>query len=66
MRIRVNGEPREVEPGLTLAGLLVRLGIPTARVAVAVNGRVIPRGDLPGTPLAEADEIEVITAVAGG
>ena len=66
MRIRVNGDSLEVEAGLTAAALLERLQLGTERVAVAINGRVVPRGELPGTPLAEADEIEVIHAVAGG
>jgi sulfur carrier protein len=65
MRIRVNGKPRDVEAGLTVAALLVALGVPE-RVAVAVNGRVVPRSEFPRTPLADRDDVEIIHAVAGG
>ena len=66
MRLTVNGESREVEPGTTIAGLVGLLGADSRRVAVAVNGTVIPRASHPDRVLAEGDEIEVIEPVGGG
>lgn len=66
MRVRLNGESREVEPGLTVARLIESLGLGPGRVAVAVNAEVVPRAEHASRALCEGDEIEVIHAVAGG
>lgn len=66
MRIRLNGEPREIESGLTVAQLLESLGFGTGPVAVAVNAEVVPRAEHAGRALRDDDEVEIIHAVAGG
>jgi len=66
VRIRVNGTAREIETGLTVAGLLADLDLGPGRIAVAVNGRSRPRAGHDTHRLAEGDEVEVIHAVAGG
>ena len=66
MRVSVNGEPRDVPEGGTLAGLLDELGVSRQRVAVAVNAATVPRRDLDARPLAEGDAVEIIEAVGGG
>ena len=43
--ITVNGEPRELPSGATVAGLLDALGVRGGRgMAVAVDAEVVPRG----------------------
>jgi sulfur carrier protein len=66
--VSVNGEPRQLEPGATVASVVELLsGAPDGRgVAVAVGGEVVPRGAWPTTPLRDGVEIEVVTAVQGG
>ncbi len=67
MNVAVNGRPRELAPGLTLAELLAELGLAApAGVAVAVNARVVTRAAFASHALADGDEIEIIRAVAGG
>lgn len=66
MKLTVNGKPMETDPGITVEGLLARLALPPRRLAVAVNGEVLPRSEHPAQVLREGDEIEVIQAVAGG
>lgn len=67
MLLVVNGEKRSFEPPpATVEDLVGALGLPTARVAVEVNGRVIKRADRPTHPLAEGDLVEVVTLVGGG
>ena len=67
VRVSINGESRELATGTTVADVVAALG-PAARrgIAVAVNDDVVPRADWPGTVLADADRVEVLTAVQGG
>jgi sulfur carrier protein len=64
--IVVNGEPNEIAPGTTVAGLVASLTGSGAGVAVAVNGEVVPRGAWSGVRLGAGDRVEVLTAVQGG
>ena len=66
MRLRLNGENIETEPGITVEALLERLEIRSRRVAVAVNGQVSPRSEHADQVLCDGDDVEVIHAVAGG
>ena len=66
MKLTVNGKSLETDPGITVEDLLARLALPPRRLAVAVNGEVLPRSEHPAQVLCEGDEIEVIQAVAGG
>lgn len=66
--VLVNGEPREVEDGTTIAALVETLGVsPGARgVAVALEAEVVPRGEWAGRVLREGAQVEVVTAIQGG
>lgn len=72
MTLTVNGDPRELPPGSTLADLVTQLvpsvqGVPSAQgIAVALDGEVVPRRAWPGTPLGDGSVVEVVTAVQGG
>ena len=66
MKVLANGEPREVPDGATVAGLVAVLTNQETGIAVAVNGEVVPRRAWPGRPLADGDQVEVVTAVQGG
>jgi sulfur carrier protein len=66
MTVVMNGERRSMPDGATLADAVTQLTAATQGVAVAVNGAVVPRGQWPATMLAEADQVEVLTAVQGG
>jgi thiamine biosynthesis protein ThiS len=65
MRITLNGEPRDVEDGLSVAALLAREGF-TGLVAVERNGDVVPRKTHGDVVLAEGDSIEIVHFVGGG
>lgn len=64
--VTVNGEPRGLPRDHTLRELMADLTAAPSGVAVAVNETVVPRGRWAGTPLADGDRIEVLTAVQGG
>ncbi len=66
MKITLNDEARDVEPGTTLAGLLVELGLPSKFVAVEVNLEVVPRDRHSECVLREGDRLELVTLVGGG
>jgi sulfur carrier protein len=65
--IIINGELYEFAAG-SVRDLLELRGIDPARpgVAVAVNDRVVRRGDWSATTLDDGDRIEIITAMQGG
>ncbi|HUE26590.1 MAG TPA: sulfur carrier protein ThiS [Solirubrobacteraceae bacterium] len=68
MRVIVNGEPRELPTGTTVAIMVASLpGAPEGRgVAVALDGQVVPRGAWGATELADGARVEVVAAVQGG
>ena len=66
MRIVVNGEDRSIPDGATVLVLLHSLGIEPKRIAVEVNGRVVPSREHGGVTLEERDRIEIVQFVGGG
>ena len=68
MRISLNGEPRELPQGATLADAVRASGAPQEGrgVAVALDGAVVPRGEWHSTPLAAGGSVEVLAAIQGG
>jgi len=66
MKIFLNGEPREVDNPLTVVGLLETLGLADKRVAVEVNGEIVPRSRHAQHRLNGNDQLEIVVAVGGG
>ena len=66
IQITVNGKKREFVGRPSAPEMLAHLGINPALVAVAVNGVVVRRADLPDTVLADGDRVEIVRAVGGG
>jgi thiamine biosynthesis protein ThiS len=66
MEITVNGQPRQIEAGATVAALLEVLGLDPRQLAVERNLELVPRGEHAATALAAGDRIEVVTLVGGG
>lgn len=66
LRLTVNGEPRAFEAPLDIPALLVAEGLGERRVAVEVNGEIVPRGRYAADHLKESDRVEVVRAIGGG
>jgi sulfur carrier protein len=66
IQVKLNGEPRELPDGATLADAVAEVTKLASGVAAAVNGKVVPRGSWAATPLRDGDQAEVVTAVQGG
>lgn len=64
--ITVNGQPREIPAGMSVAALVAELGFAGKRVAVERNGEIVPRSQHAQATLAAADAIEIVVAVGGG
>ena len=66
MMLTINGESRAPPDPLTTAQLLERLGYDRRRVAVEVNGDVVPAARHAEQALADGDRVEIVTLVGGG
>ncbi|AMU97519.1 thiamine biosynthesis protein ThiS [Xanthomonas citri pv. fuscans] len=66
MNIQLNGTPRALPDNLPLAALLEQEGLAQRRVAVEVNGEIVPRGRHAEHALREGDVVEIVHALGGG
>jgi sulfur carrier protein len=66
MTIQVNGQPRQIEAGISVSELLNELGVTQPHVAVELNLEVVPRAQHAATALRDGDRLEVVTLVGGG
>lgn len=66
IEIVINGKPRTVILGMTVAQLIADLGFADQRVAVERNREVVPRAQHATTELAPSDRLEIVTFVGGG
>ena len=66
MSVTVNGEPRRVSAGATIAAMLRELDIDPARVAVERNMAIVARSTLDEVAVAEDDSFEIVHFVGGG
>ncbi len=66
MHVSVNGVRTVVEEAATVAVLVAASSSGHDRVAVALNGDVVPRSRWDSTMLAGGDSLEVLAPTAGG
>ncbi|MEP6906419.1 MAG: sulfur carrier protein ThiS [Pseudoxanthomonas sp.] len=66
MHIQLNGQARQIETDSTLATLLQAEGLAERRIAVEVNGEIIPRGLHAARILQQDDQVEIVHALGGG
>ena len=66
MDILLNGTPRALAAGCSVAQLLAEAGLGERRVAVEVNGAIVPRSAHAGHVLHEGDRVEIVQALGGG
>ncbi|WP_437879429.1 sulfur carrier protein ThiS [Pseudomonas sp. LRF_L74] len=66
MRIQLNGEPRELPDGQTVADLIDVMQLTGRRVAVELNLDIVPRSQHAETVLREGDQLEIVHAIGGG
>ncbi|MFC0203647.1 sulfur carrier protein ThiS [Novosphingobium soli] len=64
--LTVNGEPRRIAPGSSVAELVAQIGLDPQKVAVERNGEIAPRSTLADVILADGDVLEIVHFVGGG
>ena len=64
--ITINGEPRRVSAGLSVAGLVAELGLNPKKVAVERNLEIVPRSTHGDVMIKEGDQLEIVHFVGGG
>ena len=64
--ITVNGEPRRIGAGATIAGMLREIGIDPRRVAVERNLAIVPKSTLEDVLVEDGDQYEIVHFVGGG
>lgn len=63
--VRINGEERDAA-GKTMQQYLDEEGYNTARLAVELNGEILPKAEYSETILSDRDKIEIVSFVGGG
>lgn len=66
MLLLVNGEPLDLPEGSRIPVLIERLQLAGKRVAVELNGQIVPRSAHADTQLHANDRVEVVQAIGGG
>ncbi|HSR64373.1 MAG TPA: sulfur carrier protein ThiS [Xanthomonadaceae bacterium] len=66
MDIRLNGAAHTLPRDCTIARLLEEAGLAGRRVAVEVNGEIVPRGAHARRALEDGDRVEIVHALGGG
>jgi sulfur carrier protein len=66
LNLIINGEPRQFAVPLTVASLVEQMGYAGKRIAVELNGEIVPKSRHAETPLASGDRLEIVVAVGGG
>ena len=63
--VKINGEELDIA-GRTVAEYLAENGYDIKRVAVELNGDILPKVQYDGTILHDGDSVEVVSFVGGG
>jgi sulfur carrier protein len=66
IQVRINGDDREIPPGLSVSSLLVWLDLNPALVVVELNREILDRGRYEESYIVEKDLLELVHFVGGG
>jgi len=66
MKVNVNSKEIELDKSMTIAEIIIKLGIKSVGIAVALNYEIVSKKDYDKTKVKDGDKIEIIQAVQGG
>lgn len=64
--MKVNGEQEKLKERATLEVFLISKGYALTKVAVELNGKIVPRTEYASTILQDTDALEIVCFVGGG
>jgi sulfur carrier protein len=64
--VHVNGETKQLAPGISVRALLEHLGLNPGRVAIEYNLEILPKTKWDETRVAAGDRLEIVQFVGGG
>lgn len=64
--ITINGEPKQLQAGCTVAQLIESLQLTGKRLAVERNQEIVPKSHHGQVVLQDADVLEIVHAIGGG
>jgi sulfur carrier protein len=69
LTIQINGQNRsfsDITPPARMMELVETLGLKSDRIAVEMNGQIVPRAIWDKTEISEGDRLEIVHFVGGG
>ena len=67
MQLTINGNVRELDSiSMNVQNLVTLLEITGKRIAIELNGEIVPRSLFESTQLNNGDKLEIVGAVGGG
>lgn len=67
LHLQINGQPRTISlNSCNVATLVAQLGLSGKRLAIELNGEIVPRSQFMATHLHTGDKLEIVGAVGGG
>lgn len=64
--VTINGEARELNGPVSVAGLLTDMGLDPAKIAVERNLEVVPKSQYQAVTVGEGDRLEIVHFIGGG
>ena len=64
--MKVNGKYMSLIPPMTVEDLILSTGRRQDRVAIELNGKILPKAEYSHTLLKESDSVEIVGFVGGG
>ncbi|MDO5687889.1 sulfur carrier protein ThiS [Pseudoscardovia radai] len=64
--MKVNGQDVALDGAMTVDALIAARGLDPRRVAIELNGNVVPRAQRATTQLKDSDVVEIVSFVQGG
>lgn len=64
--MKINGKDTELASPITVEELILNSGHRSDRVAVELNGKILPKAEYSTVYLKESDSVEIVGFVGGG
>lgn len=64
--LSINGQQHQFSGSLSITQLLYELELTGRRVAIDLNGEIVPRSEHADVMLKDTDQLEIVVAVGGG